>query len=364
MFGYIDDNTEKLLLDIKNNKAIALFLGSGIDINMKYPGHNYKVYRSRKKPVRQTLSELHHLYNKYYNQINNNKDFVINWDNLLAELKKYASLSDIEADALGKRGDMDNTLVAAILKQKLGYSYIPIIKNWLYARCNREILEDSLRYFVEYKHNPSIARLKDVPFATLFVLAEFILRQHSVKAVFTQNYDNFLSLTINLIKERIDDCRYRDLKPLDIYDGWKDEPFTDDCLLIYHVHGYIPSPSELLPNKESNHIVLTQEEFNSMSKDVYSWEHSSQLYYLTHYTCIIWGLSLDDLTSLRLLRHANLEKSSENVYWLRGGEGKTKIKKTAESMKANYFESQNIHVVNDEAGYASLYNRILETIKK
>lgn len=70
--------------------------------------------------------------------------------------------------------------------------------------------------------------LSEVPFGTLYVLAEMILRQDSIKAVITQNYNNFLSETIKiLIEEDIKNGSNRygsrqKLKPTDVYDGWID----------------------------------------------------------------------------------------------------------------------------------------------
>ena len=153
-------------------------------------------------------------------------------------------------------------------------------------------------------------------------------------------------------------------KPIDVYDGWKDNPLDNGTFLIYHVHGYIPSPSEKEAKKESNHIVLSDDEFYQLSKDVFSWQNVTQINYLTHYTCIMLGLSLDDLTTLRLLRHANIEKNSEKVYWIRGGDNYRGDKmKTTLRLLSEYYESQHVCVVNDNDGYADLYHQLLEVVK-
>lgn len=355
-------NIDLLQKDLNDNKAMALFLGSGVDINFRYPGEEWVNDSSDSdRPAKNDIEERQKkLYIKYKERIEKKKDLVMNWNTLLNELAEYALLNVNEKNAV-MNGDMDSPMKAAILKFKLGNSYIPIIKNWLYSRCNREVLEDSLQYFIDYKKNPSLDNLNKVPFATHFVLADLILKKSCIRAVFTQNYNNFITETINLLLENSKQLfNYREIHPIDVYDGWKDEVYTEKCFLIYHVHGYIPSPSEMLPREASNHIVLTHDEFNEMSKEVYAWQNASQLHFLTHHTCILWGLSMNDLTSLRLLHHANLDRSSEKVYWLRGG--KDDSGEIANMLKAQYFESQYMYVVNDSNGYNSLYHKILEGI--
>lgn len=338
-------NIDELLKDIKGNKAMALFLGAGTDITTVYPeGSEYDGLR------------------KELVEDDKGRSVKLNWANLLAELIEAACVDEKEADSL--KGMTSSPLKAAILKNRMGDSYIPIIQNWLYSRCNRKTLLDSYPSFEQYKNSPSVERLQKIPFGTLFVIADFILRQPSVRAVFTQNYNNFLSETINILldKRKKSYCERRQhLKPFDVYSGWKDEPYNDDSFFIYHVHGFIPPPSEMLPNPEDNHIVLSDEEFYQLSQNVYSWQNASQLHFLTHHTCIIWGLSLDDMTTARLLRHANLENNSEKVYWLRGGpdDGKDDIQSR---LKAEYYESQHLCVVNDKSGYSSLYHHILEEL--
>ena len=333
-------NIQELLDEFKANKSIALFLGAGSDITTQYPNTE-----------------------KYKSEFFQNKDlFQLNWNNLLLELSKAACIDPEEQKAINEI--KSSPLKAAILKNKLGGSYIPIIQNWLYTRCNRSILLDSYENFKAYKESPSEDRLKETPFASLFVIADIILRQPSIKAVFTQNYNNFLSeaMKILLDKNKEDHPFRQNCKPIDIYDGWRDMPFDENVFFIYHVHGFIPPPSEMIPKRENNHIVLSDEEFHQLSKDVFSWQNVAQLNYLTHYTCILLGLSLEDLTSLRLLRYANLERSSEKVYWIKAGDGGEK-ESTQLRLLMEYFESQNLCVVNDANGYSHFYHTLMETVK-
>jgi len=336
---YQDQNIEELRKDIRERKSMALFLGAGIDFTSVYPKGEY-IFESE------------------------GKNKILNWANLLAELVDAACIDTAESNALN--GITNNPLKAAILKHQMGDSYIPVIRNWLYSRCNRRILLASYPYYKRYKDNPTVENLSQVPFASLFAIADFILHQTSVRAVFTQNYNNFLSETIRILleKKHVDYCQERKrLKPLDVYAGWKEEAFNEDCFFIYHVHGFIPPPSDMLPPRESNHIVLSDEEFYQLSKDVYSWQNASQLHFLSHHTCLIIGLSLDDMTTARLLRYANLERSSERVYWLRGGpnDGESEV---LSRFKSEYYESQHLCVVNDANGYADLYHQILSEVRE
>jgi hypothetical protein len=333
-------NIQELLDEFKANKSIALFLGAGSDITTQYPNTE-----------------------KYKSEFFQNKDlFQMNWNNLLLELSKAACIDSEEQKAINEI--KSSPLKAAILKNKLGGSYIPIIQNWLYTRCNRSILLDSYEYFEIYKESQSEYRLKSTPFASLFVIADIILRQPSVKVVLTQNYNNFLSEAMKILLEKNkEDYPFRqNCKPIDIYDGWRDMPFDENVFFIYHVHGFIPPPSEMIPQRQNNHIVLSDEEFHQLSKDVFSWQNVAQLNYLTHYTCILLGLSLEDLTSLRLLRYANLERSSEKVYWIKAGDGGEK-ESTQLRLLMEYFESQNLCVVNDANGYSHFYHTLMETVK-
>ncbi len=324
-------NIQEFFDEFGKHKAMALFLGSGTDITKCYPAGN---------------------------QYDNVRGYIMKWDSLLEELAKYACVSGEEKQALM---GFDSLFRAAILKQKLGNSYIPVVQHWLYSHCNRKILEDSYEDYDRYRQNPTIENSEKVPFFTLFVLADLILSVSSIRVVITQNYNNFLREAIKLLqKEERDPGRYRNLEPIDVYDGWKEDPYNDNKFLIYHVHGYIPSPAEMIPKMESNHIVLSDEEFHMLGKNVYSWQNATQLHYFTHFTCALMGLSLNDMTTLRLIRYANLEKSGEKVFWIRGG--RDDGKDSEQKLRAEYFATQNLHVVNEAEGYNRFYHKLYKHV--
>lgn len=328
-------NLDDLLNDLKENKSMALFLGTGVDLTDVYPDG----YLESKKV---------------------GKEIQLRWNGLLEELIDNACVGDVERKVLG---GFSNDLQAAVLKFRLGEGYIPIIQNWLYSRCNRVILEDSFKLYDQYREG--LIELSEVPFYSLFFVAELILLQSSIRSVVTQNYDNFLSETIKILLEHNQEGKYpyRTINPIEVYDGWKDEKFIDDVLLIYHVHGFIPPTSEPRPKPESNHIVLSQEEFYEMSQHVYSWQNAVQLNYLTHYTCVFIGLSMEDVTSARILRHANLDKSSEKVYVLKALHNRdNEEERTATKIRIDYYDTQHVHILCGENDYHNMYHAIRQSV--
>ena len=325
---------EDLLNDLKANKSIALFLGSGIDVTSIYPDGYY---------VGESID-----------------DYKITWSSLLKKLTTHACIYDVEENALK---DFSYDLKAAVLKHRLKGGYIPIIQEWLYTRCNKTILEESFTLYDQYRNGQR--DIKEVPFCSLFVIADLILLQHSIKAVITHNYDNFLSEVISILlnNNQNDKYPYRNINPIDVYDGWKEEKLIDDVFLIYHVHGYIPPTSELKPKIESNHIVLSQEEFYELGEHVFSWQNAVQLYFLTHHTCVFIGLSLNDLTSVRVLKHAHLDKSSERVYVITALDPNANEEEHMSLiMKARYYETQYVYFLCEERGYPVLYNTLWQSV--
>ena len=328
-------NLNDLLGDLRDNKSMALFLGTGIDYTNCYPEGYLKGGKI-------------------------GRGIKMSWDALLQELVANACVDEGEQNALA---GFTKDLQAAVLKSRLGDGYIPIIQNWLYSRCNRMVLEDSFKLFDRYREG--LLELREVPFYSLFFVAELILLQPSIRAVVTQNYDNYLSETINILLEHNADGKYpyRVVDPIEVYGGWKDDKFVEGVFLIYHVHGFIPPASELRPKPESNHIVLCQEEFYELSQNVYSWQNAVQLNYLTHHTCVFVGLSMEDVTSARVLRHANLERSSERVYVLKALHDKNNEKEiTAMRIRIDYYDTQHVHILCGEDDYYNLYHAIRRSV--
>lgn len=77
----------------------------------------------------------------------------------------------------------------------------------------------------------------------------------------------------------------------------------NDKLSIYHVHGYLPQveyKSYMKPEHCAS-IFLTEENYNGLYNQPYSWQISSQLSFFRENTCLFVGCSLSDPNIRRLL---------------------------------------------------------------
>lgn len=191
-------------------------------------------------------------------------------------------------------------------------------------------------------------------FFTLFVLADMIVHCRHIRAVVTQNYNNFLTEAINLVQEGEDNNK---IIPIDVYDGWNDQAYRDNSMLIYHVHGYIAPSWEMKTRPESNHIVLSQDESYNMQRNVFSWQTATQIHFFTHHTCLIIGLSLDDMTTLRLVSWSNPSRSGEKIYYLTANSS-TDGQKTLFYLKQDYYDSIGLHTIYDNEGYYHLLTEL------
>ena len=77
----------------------------------------------------------------------------------------------------------------------------------------------------------------------------------------------------------------------------------NDKLSIYHVHGYLPQV-EYKSHMKAEHcasIFLTEENYNGLYNQPYSWQISSQLSFFRENACLFVGCSLSDPNIRRLL---------------------------------------------------------------
>jgi hypothetical protein len=123
------------------------------------------------------------------------------------------------------------------------------------------------------------------------------LDEAGVKSVITYNYDS-------LLEHALDQTRYQPI--------WKAGRFASTGELpIYHVHGYVPFHSNE-PNSGSSlrEIVFTEDQYNRVASDPYSWSNLVQLHCMSSTVGLMIGLSLSDRNMRRLLdaiRNAPLE---------------------------------------------------------
>lgn len=331
----MDKNLHDLIQDIKNKKQTVMFLGSGVD------------YSPGKKLLWNDV--LHEFIRNAIPLLNLPHNDVVELQNQLDPQYPAERKTSHDAAEFSSEGSV------SVIKKLLGNDYVPLLQNIIYTQATKQEMRDGCADYIQ----PG-ASIKRTPFYTLFVLAEIILKHDNIKAVVTYNYDNLLSQAIRLLQQHPEYFKDRekyprlareDFRPTDIYSGWTDEPFTNASFPIYHPHGYIQPPGDLIPN-ERNQVVMSMEEFYDSAKDTYSWQHATQIHFLTHYMCMYLGASLTDMNMQRLLSFADIEYNNESIYYLttKGG-AMVKLK--------NIFHTNNHLRVVAMDDYQSLYTELL-----
>ncbi|MBQ7712036.1 MAG: SIR2 family protein [Bacteroidales bacterium] len=329
----MDKHLHDLIEDLKQGKQIALFLGSGVN------------YSPQKKMLWDDV--LHEFINKALPLLNLSPDDI-------DELR--TCLDPLGNDKSVRQSYFSTESIVSVIKKLLGNDYIPLLQNIIYTQATPEILSDGCNKYV--KQNSTI---KNTPFYTLFVVAELILRYENIRAIVTYNFDNLLTQAILLLRDKTDYfCKYgdsprlnrNDFRPIDIYNGWADEPFAASSFPIYHPHGYIQPPCDLIPNSR-NKVVMAMEEFYESARDTYSWQQATQLHFLTHYTCVYMGASLTDMNMQRLISFANIKYNNESVYYI------MIINNALDRLKSIFHSTNHLKVVSAKQ-YQDIYNELLK----
>ena len=344
---------EQLEDDFKKGHSIVLFLGTGV--NMGVRGIDYSWNALLNHLLRYATSQVTHRGEEVMaKMLQSSVSELIKNDASLEDLKEQVAIDSI----------FPREVKSTIVKQTIGNeSFVKLIQDFLYRQMNREKLEKAANAFIiDLKNNgPKLER--HIDFFSLFSVVDLILRNRNIRAVVTQNYDQFLCDAMNKMK---DDRVYRhyvegrnvvvrDISPSAICD-WKGQTkFTYDGINIYHVHGFIPRYEEIQAPK-NNRIVLSMDEFYEDSRNVYSWQIASQLHFLSQYTCIFCGLSLDDYTNQRLLHYVK-GKHHGNLYYLTAGSDDSRVK---DRIKNEFHEKNGLTVLYDENGFKHLYKLLRE----
>lgn len=167
---------------------------------------------------------------------------------------------------------------------------------------------------------------------TLYVLASIILDNTNITAVVSQNYDDFLSFSVQYLQELRKVEPEKQVRCVEVWgrvygslmeaqfaciEGVRENPKCGRTIPIYHVHGFLPPPDKMQNNQLHNSIVMTMDEIYSLSKDQFAWSTATQLHFFSHRICIIAGLSLTDITSQRMLHYVQESGNmSQNIYYL------------------------------------------------
>lgn len=357
-------NWEKIEDDFKNERSVVLFLGTGIDFGAPHGidyswdsllNHLLKYAVMQMLPSdnlgKQVASEMSSSAKKLCEKLTDDKNQ--NDENRLKE--KVSELKEqIDFDSQFPR-DVKSTIV----KQTLGNEvYVSLIQSFLYGNMGNEDIVEAGEKYVDWLQNRENTKPS---FFSLFSVADMILRNRNIRAVVTQNYDQFLCDAIRCLQDNNEYKTFvnytRQIKPNIICD-WKGQVgFTSDDINIYHVHGFIPR-YDVTQAPQDNKIVLSLDEFYEDSRNVYSWQIAAQLHFLSQYTCIFCGLSLDDYTNQRLL-HYTKDKHHGNLYYITAncGNGLRKIK---DSIKNKFHEKNGLTVLYDEQGYGHIYQLLGE----
>lgn len=251
---------------------------------------------------------------------------------------------------------------STIVKQFLGDAfYRELIRDFLYKKISKEDLNVFGSDYIECKKTKKIPQ----SFFSLYVIADMILHCPNIKAVVTYNYDQFLEEALDFLKNNSSEepiIKYHIISNWE-FDEISNNSYDYNDVNIYHVHGFIPRYDEIQSPKNTN-IILSLDEYYEDTKNVYSWQIASQIHFLSQYTCWFCGLSLDDITTQRLLHYVK-NTHKEHLYYLTAhcGYGKKKldpIAYTLEETKNRYHEKNGLTVVYDKNGFNNMYKLIGE----
>ena len=225
------------------------------------------------------------------------------------------------------------------IKKVLGKNYINYLQSLLYSNCNKKVIKDKID--------------KDL---FLFTIANLIIRRKNIQAVVTYNYDNFLSETLKILEP---DTSM--LKTVDIFGSVQKLKHNNRVLPIYHVHGFIPPPDNPIIYDIENIVLSTDEYFNNMIEP-FSWQTTTQLFYLNNYNCLFLGTSLNDWNMLRVLSYSNhFSKASKHFVIFRNEfyRNPIRIANFMNRIKASTFEGigiKPIYTTTDD--YKEIYEKL------
>lgn len=325
-------NLENLKEDLKRKQTV-LFLGAGIN----YSPHKKMMWNDLlEKLLNESISQLL-MDNQTIDIIQTAfSESSLNSDDKTSHLLYVKALQNFSVE-----------MKASIIKQLLGDAYISSIQSFLYD--NKCLSSDFEKHYREYSEKPTM----EVPFFSLFSIAEVILTHPNIKSVITYNYDTFLTTALNLMNADRKYCRGKKFAPVDIYSIKQKKLLNKNSFPIYHVHGMINPPDEFIPDND-NHVVLTLEDFYQLSQDPYIWQTSIQMESLLLNTCVFIGTQLSDMTMQRMLQYANLKEKQENVYLLTAHKADDLLLQ----LKNAYHTHCGLKVVYDKLGYEHLYNEL------
>ena len=353
-------NLSLLKQDLEQKKQMVLFVGAGINFT---PGVDLS-----------WNALLDYLFDATLRYLALEKDIPVKESMILREVSRIgqdfkgmsAHTEDwhcLHASALAA---FPHLVKASILKSVFDDRYISLIREFLYSRCDEKRI--ALAFKEQYRRNPEGRDGRMSPYFTLFQVARMILLCPLVKAVVSYNYDNFLTKAIRILQNNADEFFSEEEKAClvkrDVRDIFGDsyvQRFDQDALFVYHVHGYIPHPSEIVPD-QGNEIVLSMDEYYENSKKVHSWQTATQLHFLSHYTCVFAGTSLVDITTQRMIYYTREHGNDANVYLLTANSAPSfsdmsyaGAYEKLDKIKNSFYTSYGLRPIYHPEGYYALY---------
>lgn len=352
--------------DLERKKQIVLFVGAGINatsdpvIDMSWNSLMDMLFSDalRFLAIEKDISTVE------MNIIRQglNKKSLDNQNKFFSDLLRINETLDYE---------LTQQIKASIVKEILGDNYIMAIHKFLYSQCNKRLIRRKFQEAYSLKNKEK--EKKTYPFYTLYTMARMIILYPYIKAVVTYNYDNFLKEAISILLEsreeyftldELERIGKRNLVIQDVSGFVYAQEMTDDILSIYHVHGYIQPPSESFI-ADNNQIVLSLDEYHENEKNIYSWPTATQLHFLSHYTCILAGMSLTDPTPQRMLYFVKRSGNDDKIYYL-SANGNPNIKNeqylkaysSIREVKNVYHAKCGLNVIYNREGYFQLYKEL------
>lgn len=296
-----------------DHKPLVLFLGAGVN-----GGDNETQYTK---------------CFSWKNLLKSALNFAMNDYQIKSDISK--ELRDkIQLNLLNNDSEFNTYQKATIIKNILGDNYIPILQDAIYSTFNEELQKDSICSY--------LSPLEETRrYTYMHLIADLCCRTNKVIAVVTYNYDNFLSWTINTMKENLikQDCK----GAFNVIESGIASHISD--IPVYHVHGFIPPPNKVFETCHSNIVLSYDEYFQNMLK-AGSWQTTTQLHFLSNFTCLFLGASLTDWNMLRMISNAKDNTYHSDIY-------------TLELYSPDYFLQENDVITTDQR----LLNKHIQSIR-
>ena len=220
------------------------------------------------------------------------------------------------------KGVIDNS---EVLCEKIGNSSI------ITAQLCKELYKTDNDYFWAIHSGLYDSRKSIDNSFSIYQLARIIKQCETKKhfRVLTYNFDEYLE-------------KYLEDQGVSYNTLYDSDCSVNDKLCIYHVHGFMPNvkAKSYLNPKYLRSIYLTEENYNELYNQPYSWQISSQLSFFRENVCLFVGCSLADPNIRRLLEMTKKENKTHFAVLTKGSMTATDL-----TVAANHFSRIGIEVI-------------------